>query len=176
MLVVKATKEKPSVKMAVSATKVEGIVLHFAPKGHSLIYCSCIAHGNAQPVESPEERRYAIHLLINMVRKRWLSANPVMAEAMKTIQVIKDMIRSASAKPRVGNLMALQKVAGMYERGDVWMGVLPLYKVLGEPVLNEYGPEMEVQREIVEWKERRNKEEKAYAEGVAVQRMPVVKE
>ena len=56
----------------------------------------------------------------------------------------------------------------MGERGDVRTGVLPLYEVLGEPVPSGYGPERGMQREIVEWKERRNREEKAYVEDVAV--------
>ena len=177
LLLGKMTREKGSVKVVVSATKVDGVVLHFAPNGHSLNYRSCVIHGDATPVSSPEEKRYAMHLLTNhMVRRRWSSANPVATQAMKNIQVIKVAIRSASAKMRAANVLGLQKVTGMGERDDVWTGVLPLYEVLGEPVESGYAPEREVQSEIIMWRDTRNREERAYAEDVAVQRAPVVKD
>jgi hypothetical protein len=39
-----------------------------------------------------------------------------------------------------------------------------------------YAPEREVQSEIIMWRDTRNREERAYAEDVAVQRAPVVKD
>jgi hypothetical protein len=95
---------------------------------------------------------------------------------MKYIQVIKVAIRSASAKMRAANVLGLQKVTGMGVRDDVWTGVLPLYEVLGEPVPSGYAPERKVQEEIVRWREMRNAEERMYADDVAVQRAPIVKD
>ena len=56
--------------------------------------------------------------------------NVVAVEAMKQVQVIKVVVRSASAKIRTNNLNGLEK-AGLGERDDVWTGAIPLYEVLG---------------------------------------------
>ena len=53
------------------------------------------------------------------------------------------------------------------ERDDVWTGVLPVYEVLGDPVESGICPERPVQREIIDWMEKRNTKERAYAEQVA---------
>lgn len=55
MLLGRMTREKGSVKVVVSATKVDGVVLHFAPNGHSLNYRSCVIHGDATPVSPPKK-------------------------------------------------------------------------------------------------------------------------
>lgn len=143
------------------------MVLHFAPNGHSLNYRSCVIHGDAVSVKSAEEKRYAMHLLTNhMSRRRWSATNDVAPEAMKSIQVIKVVIRSASAKVRAANINGLEK-AGLGQRDDVWTGVLPVYETLGDPVESGYCPERPVQKQVVEWREKRNETEREYAEGVA---------
>jgi len=112
-----------------------------------------------------------MHRLTNhMSRRRWSSVNEVAPEAMKSLQVVKVKIRSASTKTRAANINGLE-TAGLGEGGDVWMGVLPVYEVLGDPIDSGYGPDRSVQREILDWKERRNSEEKSYAERVA--RVPI---
>ena len=108
-----------------------------------------------------------MHLLTNhMCRRRWSSVNEVAIQSMKTVQVIKVVIRSASAKIRSANINGLER-AGLGERDDVWTGVFPLYEVLGNPVASGYTPERPLQRELVDWKARRNDEEKTNAESVA---------
>lgn len=148
-------------------TIVDGVILHFAPNGHSLNYRSCIIHGDAEPVTSTDEKRYAMHLLTNhMIRRRWSMTNEVAPEAMKSVQVIKVVVRSASAKIRTGNVNSLEK-AGLGERNDVWTGALPVYEVLGMPVESGYCPDRKVQSGVMDWRERRNEEERAYAEMAA---------
>jgi hypothetical protein len=143
------------------------VVLHFAPNGHSLNYRSCVIHGDAQLVENYEEKRYAMHRLTNhMSRKRWSSVNEVAPEAMKSIQVIKVVIRSASAKIRATNINGLEK-AGLGDRNDVWTGVVPVYEVLGSPIESGYRPGLPIQRQVSEWIQRRNDSEKSHAEQVA---------
>ncbi|PQE29256.1 flavin-nucleotide-binding protein [Rutstroemia sp. NJR-2017a BBW] len=167
MMLSRMTKSKGSMKVVLSSTKVDGVVLHFAPNGHSLNYRSCVIHGDAEPVVSDDEKRYAMHLLTNhMVRRRWSSVNEVAPEAMKKVQVIKVVVRSASAKIRATNINGLEK-AGLGTRDDVWTGAIPLYEVLGEPVQSGYCPERPMQKELVEWKDRRNEEERSYAEEAA---------
>ena len=72
-------------------------------------------------------------------------------------------------------MLGLQKVTGMDERDDMLPGLLPLYEMLGEPVESGYAPEREVS-EIIMWRDKRNREERAYAEDVAVQGVPVLKD
>lgn len=140
------------------------MVLHFAPNGHSLNYRSCVIHGDAYPVISPEEKKYAMHRLTNhMIRRRWSSVNKVASEAMHSIQIIKVVVRTASAKVRASNINGLEK-AGLGDRDDIWTGVIPLYEVLGNPIESGYGPGRPVQKEVVDWVEKRNAEEKSYAE------------
>lgn len=83
MLLSKITKSNPSVKVVVSSTKgmptstvqraqliivVDGVVLHFAPNGHSLNYRSCVIHGVAEAVMSPDEKTYAMVRLAFLCR------------------------------------------------------------------------------------------------------------
>lgn len=147
--------------------KVDGVILHFAPNGHSLNYRSCVIHGNAQLVESVEEKRYAMHRLTNhMSRRRWSSVNEVAPEAMKSIQVIKVVIRSASAKVRATNINGLEK-AGFGDRSDVWTGAIPVYEVLGDPIESGYQPGRPIQSQVGTWIQNRNEAERSYAERVA---------
>ena len=145
---------------------MNGVILHFAPNGHSLNYRSCVIHGDAYLVSSPEEKKYAMHRLTNqMVRRRWSSVNKVAPEALRSIQIIKVVIRTASAKIRASNINGLEK-AGLGERDDIWTGAIPLYEVLGNPIESGYCPERPVQKEISDWIEKRNGAEKSYAERV----------
>jgi len=113
-----------------------------------------------------------MHLLTNhMCRRRWSSVNEVAPEAMKSVQIIKVVVRTASAKIRATNINGLEK-AGFGERDDVWTGVIPLYEVLGEPADSGYFPERPVQKELVDWKNERNDRERKYAELVAQEPNP----
>ncbi|KAF7909186.1 uncharacterized protein EAE98_012265 [Botrytis deweyae] len=168
MMLNRMTKQGGNMKVVISSTKVDGLILHFTPNGHSLNYRSCIIHGTAEPVTSASEKHYAMHLLTNhMIRRRWSQTNPVASEAMKSVQVIKVVVRSASAKIRTGNVESLER-GGLGERDDVWTGALPLYEVLGEPVQSAYCDDRKVQEGVVDWMERRNGEERRYAEEKAI--------
>lgn len=185
MLLRKMAKSNGSVKVVVSSTKgkmpgivsvekehklmtvVDGVILHFAPNGHSLNYRSCVIHGDAQIVESADEKRYAMHRLTNhMSRRRWSAVNQVAPTAMESIQVIKVVIRSASAKIRATNINGLEK-AGLGEKSDVWTGAIPVFEVLGEPVESGYRPGLPVQTQISDWIQRRNDKQRTYSERVA---------
>jgi uncharacterized protein len=143
------------------------VVLHFAPNGHSLNYRSCVKHEDAQLVERADEERYAMHPHTNhMSRRRWSSVNEVAPEAMKSLQVIKVVIRSASAKTTATNINGLEK-AGLGDRNEVWTGVIPVHEVLGDPVESGYQPNRPVQGQITAWIQKRNDAERSYAERVA---------
>jgi hypothetical protein len=108
-----------------------------------------------------------MHRLTNkMCRRRWSAVNQVSSQAMKSVQIIKVVIRSASAKTRATNINGLEK-AGLGDRDDVWTGVIPLYEVLGDAVESEYTPGRPIQNQISSWIQKRNADEKSYAERVA---------
>lgn len=104
----------------------------------------------------------------HMVANRWESSNEVAESAMKSVQIMKVVISSASAKVRASNIGAPK--TGMGERSDVWTGAIPMWEVLGEPVgsdgFGEY-EKREVQEEVREWIEKRNEREREYAVKVA---------
>jgi len=198
-LLYKSIREKGSVRVCVTSTKgiyillpprtspdriseysifanslgsiVDGVVLFFTPNGHSLNYRSAILHGDASLVSDPAEKRYAMHLLTNhMSRRRWSATNPVSPAAMKSVQVMRVRVRSASAKIRAANVGEFEPQLAMTAAGpreDVWTGVVPVYEVLGEPVGSGVFPERTVQGQVEEWRVGRNEREKSYAERVA---------
>lgn len=148
--------------------KVDGVVLNFTPSGHSLNYRSAVIHGTAELVSSPEEKHYSMHLLTNhMIPRRWSSVNPVTPSAMKSVQVLKVTIRSASAKVRAKNMGLADSVDIVTTRDDIYTGVIPLYDVLAEPVESGYTPGRPVQPHLKEWIEQRNAAEREYAVRVA---------
>ncbi|KAL2215178.1 hypothetical protein M432DRAFT_142294 [Thermoascus aurantiacus ATCC 26904] len=170
-LLYKSIREKGSVRVCVTSTKVDGVVLFFTPNGHSLNYRSAILHGDASLVSDPAEKRYAMHLLTNhMSRRRWSATNPVSPAAMKSVQVMRVRVRSASAKIRAANVGEFEPQLATTAAGpreDVWTGVVPVYEVLGEPVGSGVFPERTVQGQVEEWRVGRNEREKSYAERVA---------
>jgi uncharacterized protein len=158
---------KTNTNMDLLNRTVDGVVLHFAPNGHSLNYRSCVIHGDATHVTDPDEKYYAMHLLTNhMCRRRWSSVNPIAPRAMSSVQVLRVGVRSASAKVRATNISGLE-AEGFGERDDVYTGVVPLYEVLGEPVNSGYHPDRLVQSEIRQWIDTRNHGEREYAERAA---------
>lgn len=143
---------------------VDGVVLNFTPNGHSLNYRSAVVHGTAELVSSPEEKHYAMHLLTNhMIPRRWSSVNPVTPSALKSVQVLRVTIKSASAKIRAKNMGLADSIEIASERDDVFTGVIPLHEVLAEPVESGYSPGRPVQSHLREWIEERNAVEQDYA-------------
>jgi len=149
---------------------VDGVVLNFTPNGHSLNYRSAVIHGDAELVESPNEKRYSMHLLTNhMIPRRWSNTNEVTPSALKGVQVLKVTVRSASGKVRAKNMGAADNLEAMIGRDDVYTGVIPLYEVLGTPVESGYFPRRLIQPHLQDWVARRNEDEKTYADSATKQ-------
>ncbi|THW78056.1 hypothetical protein D6D19_01809 [Aureobasidium pullulans] len=164
MMLRRAVVKNGTFKVCVASTRVDGVVLNFTPNGHSLNYRSAVIHGTASMVQGAEEKRFAMHMLTNhMIPHRWSNVNPVTPSAMKSVQIMKVHINSASAKVRAKNMGLADSVDIAAERDDVYTGVIPLYETLGTPVESGYSPARPVQRHLDEWVERRNREEKEYA-------------
>ncbi|KAI9730868.1 MAG: hypothetical protein M1834_005586 [Cirrosporium novae-zelandiae] len=167
MMLRRAVTHNGAVKVCLTSTKVDGVVLHFTPNGHSLNYRSAVIHGTAEMVTSQQEKEYAMHMLTNhMIRRRWSSVSKVSPQAMKSVQIVKVVVRSASAKIRAKN-MGIAKPAELGTRDDVYTGVIPLYEVLGEPIDSGYFPERPVQPHLEHWIAERNQTQKDYAVSAA---------
>lgn len=164
MMLRRAVVKNGSFKVCVTSTRVDGVVLNFTPNGHSLNYRSAVIHGTAEMVKSPEEKRYAMHILTNhMIPRRWSNVNEVTPSAMKSVQIMRVTVRSASAKVRAKNMGLADTVDIAAARDDVYTGVIPVREVLDIPVESGYSPGRPVQAHLNDWIERRNEEEKEYA-------------
>lgn len=147
---------------------VDGVVLNFTPNGHSLNYRSAVVHGTAELVTEPEEKLYAMHLLTNhLIPRRWSNVNTVTPSAMKSVQILRVTVRSASAKLRAKNMGLADSTESVEARDDIYTGVIPVYEVLAEPVESGYSPGRPVQPHLREWIEERNTAEEGYALGAA---------
>ncbi|KAL1303079.1 hypothetical protein AAFC00_006523 [Neodothiora populina] len=168
MMLRKGVFKNGAVKVCVTSTRVDGVVLNFTPNGHSLNYRSAVIHGTAEMVTSPEEKHYAMHLLTNhMIPRRWSSVNPVTPSAMKSVQIMRVKIRAASAKVRAKNMGLADSIAIASKRDDVYSGVIPLHEVLAEPIESGYWPGRPVQQHLRDWIKHRNAAEEEYAVGAA---------
>jgi len=149
---------------------VDGVVLNFTPNGHSLNYRSAVIHGDAELVESPDEKRYSMHLLTNhMIPRRWSNTNEVTPSALRGVQILRVTVRSASGKVRAKNMGAADNLEAIIGRDDVYTGVIPVYETLGEPVQSGYFPARPVQPHLRDWIVGQNEEEKTYAHGATEQ-------
>lgn len=174
MMLRRAVVKNGVMKVCLAATKVDGVVLNFTPNGHSLNYRSAVIHGTAELISTAEEKRYAMHVLTNhMIPRRWSNVNPVTPSALKSVQILKVTVRSASAKVRAKNMGLADDLGVVAERDDVYTGVIPIREVLDEPIESGYSPGIPVQGHLREWMEQRNSEEEEYAR-TAAQNSPEV--
>lgn len=100
-----------------------------------------------------------------MIRRRWSGTNPVSAEAMKSVQIVKVEISSVSAKVRAAGIGGLEKGhLGAEGKSDVWTGVLPVWEQIGEEIESEFNDGRDLQLNIKYWRDERNRAGKAYSE------------
>ncbi|KAI5248393.1 hypothetical protein E4T42_05666 [Aureobasidium subglaciale] len=157
-------KNDGTAKVCIASTKVDGVVLNYTPNGHSLNYRSAVIHGTASLVTSAEEKHFAMQMLTNhMISQRWQNTLPVTPSAMKSVQILRVCINSASAKLRAKNMGLADSCEIAAQGKNVYTGVFPLYEVLGEPVESGYSPKRPVQEHLDEWRSTRNEQEKEYA-------------
>ncbi|KAI5198621.1 hypothetical protein E4T39_06666 [Aureobasidium subglaciale] len=164
MLLRRAVLKNGSAKVCIASTKVDGVVLNYTPNGHSLNYRSAVIHGTASLVTLPEEKHFAMQMLTNhMISQRWQNTLPVTPSAMKSVQILRVHVNSASAKVRAKNMGLADSCEIAAQGKNVYTGVFPLYEVLGEPVESGYSPERPVQEHLEEWRSMRNERERDYA-------------
>lgn len=163
--------ENPSqgVPVAISAAKVDGLVLALTPNSHSMNYRSAILFGYATPVTSVDEKLYAMNLITEKVlRGRWEQTRvPPNAAEMSSTNILRVRIENGSAKVRDGPPADSREDLDDEQVLDrVWTGVLPISETMGEPVQSTYNRVKEVPAYVAEFREGFNRRENEYVEKV----------
>lgn len=142
------------IPLCVCGTLLDGYVLALAPFHNSCNYRSAVVYGYGTMVEDPEEVQFALELITNnSIPERWEHSRypPTKAEVTST-GVLKVRIETASAKVRSGG--PSDEKADLENPGVVgktWIGVVPAYTVLGEPVPGELNQVKQVPEYLDDW-------------------------
>ena len=134
-----------------------------------------MVHGTATFLEDDEEKMFAMELITNHVHpNRWTnSRTPPKKTELASTGIIRVNITSASAKIRTGPPKDKDKEdwEDMEMRNRVWVGTIPVYETLGEPITTEYNLVKKVPKEVREYIGTRNKKEKVWSELVAKKKL-----
>jgi len=142
------------VALSVCGTLFDGYVLALAPFHNSCNYRSAVCFGHGNVTTDPEEILFALKLITNnTIPERWENSRstPTKSELTST-GVLKMRIETASAKTRAGGPSDEKsdlKDAELVNR--TWIGVVPTYTVLGEPVEGENNRVKQVPEYISDW-------------------------
>ncbi|RDW59321.1 pyridoxamine 5'-phosphate oxidase family protein [Aspergillus mulundensis] len=159
------------VKVCIVATKVDGLVLSSAPNGHTFNYRSAVIHGTCTLVKSKAIKRIVMRAVTNhIVPNRWEEVNPVASYQISLVSVIKVSIDSLSVKTRTGP-PGIQprdrEVDGPDNENPPWVGVVPVWELLGDPAEPGLIPGGRVSENLRGHIERRNNKQQAHSRLVA---------
>ncbi len=119
------------VKVCVSVTLVDGLVLARSAFHHSINYRSVVVFGTGRLIESDEEKLSALKTISeNALPGRFEDSRPPTQKELNVTSVIKIEIEEASAKIREGDPIDDDKDYDL----DFWAGVLPIETRFGEPI------------------------------------------
>jgi uncharacterized protein len=164
-----AESQPKGMPVAISAAKVDGLVLALTPNSHSMNYRSAILFGYATPVTSADEKLYAMNLITEKVLQgRWEHTRvPPNAAEMSSTNILRVKIENGSAKVRDGPPSdSREDLDDETVLDRVWTGVLPISEVMGEPVQSTYNRVKEVPAYVAEFREGFNRREAEYVEKV----------
>jgi len=134
-----------------------------------------MVHGTASVLEDDAEKMFAMELITNHVHpSRWNeSRTPPHKTELASTGIMRVNITSASAKIRTGPPGDKDKEdwANMEMRNRVWVGTIPVYETLGEPVAGEYNLVKEIPRGVREFVDKRNGKEREWSELVATKKL-----
>ncbi|KAL3461770.1 hypothetical protein BJX64DRAFT_151575 [Aspergillus heterothallicus] len=161
----------PPPKVCITATKVDGLILSSAPNGHTFNYRSAVIHGTCTPITSKSVKRSVMHAVTNhIVSNRWEEVNPVASFQVGLVSVIRVNIDSLSVKTRTGP-PGIQPRNREADGPDIepapWVGVIPLWEQLGEPVDSGLSPDAVVSENLRDYIVTRNDRQRGYSERVA---------
>ncbi|KAK5112996.1 hypothetical protein LTR85_011018 [Meristemomyces frigidus] len=142
------------IPLCVCGTILDGYVLALAPFHNSCNYRSAVCFGHGHVATDPAEVDFALKLITNnSIPARWENSRrpPTKAELTST-GILKVRIETASAKTRAGGPSD--------ERSDLrnpdvidktWIGVVPTYLTLGEPIAAEENKVKQVPEHLGDW-------------------------
>jgi nitroimidazol reductase NimA-like FMN-containing flavoprotein (pyridoxamine 5'-phosphate oxidase superfamily) len=111
-------------EICVTATLLDGLVLARSAVHHSVNYRSVVVFGQAEAVESDEEKCRALEAFTEkLIPGRWGDARLPTAQELKATAVLRLPIEEASAKVRTGGPLDDEED---YEL-PVWAGTVPLH-------------------------------------------------
>jgi len=142
------------IPLCVAATLLDGYVLALAPFHNSCNYRSAVVFGLGSLVQDSEEVQFALQLITNnSIPERWENSRspPTNAEITST-GILKVRIETASAKVRAGGPSDDRADLQNAEvAGKTWVGVVPAYQMLGEPIEADYNKLKRVPEYIADW-------------------------
>lgn len=125
------------VKVCLTATLVDGLVLARSAFHHSINYRSVVVLGTATLVSDPDEKTRALEAITeHIVPGRWADVRWPNELELKATSVLRLPIDEASAKIRTGAPVDDEEDYQL----DIWAGVLPLSLTTGEPIRDERLP------------------------------------
>ncbi len=119
------------IEACVTVTIVDGLVLARSAFHHSMDYRSVMIFGRAKGVDDQDEKRRAMHALVDhVVPGRNADARPPSDSELRSTLVMRLPITEASAKIRTGGPIDDEEDMTL----GIWAGVLPCTMTFGTPV------------------------------------------
>ena len=119
------------IKVCVTVTHVDGIVLARSAFNHSMNYRSVVVFGTGRLIEDETEKLAALKAVSdNILKGRWEDCRPPTGKELNVTSVIGIEIEEASAKIREGDPIDERKDYAT----DYWAGVLPISTSFGKPL------------------------------------------
>ncbi len=119
------------IKVCVTVTLVDGIVLARSAFHHSMNYRSVVVFGTGKVITEKGEKLAALKAVSdNVLKHRWEDSRQPTENELNVTSVIKIKIEDASAKIREGDPIDDKKD---YET-NFWAGILPVETKFGEPI------------------------------------------
>ena len=119
------------IKVCITVTLVDGIVLARSAFHHSMNYRSVVVFGTGKLIEDENEKIDALKAVSdNILKQRWEDSRQPTQNELNVTSVLKIKIDEASAKIREGDPIDDKKD---YET-DFWAGVLPVETKFGKPI------------------------------------------
>jgi len=122
------------VRVGVTVTLTDGIVLARSVFNHSMNYRSVVALGTASLVDEPDEKTEALRAFTEkLLPGRWNDARQPNEKELKATSILRLPLTEVSAKIRTG---PPEDDAADYQLA-VWAGIIPLRTVAGPPIRDE---------------------------------------
>jgi uncharacterized protein len=119
------------IPVCVTVTHIDGLVLARSAFHHSMNYRSVMAIGDAEFVESDDEKVAALRAFVErVVPGRWADIRPPTPQELKATSVLRLRLHEVSAKVRTGPPIDDEPDYAL----PVWAGVVPVSTTVGTPV------------------------------------------